>query len=324
MRMARDRGLVIAGSQNTSDVNGEERLPRNEESELSDHERMVTQDNIGKDDDSQRNNGAAGLNVLIENNVRSKRRMSKAERRRVKKNAQEQPAAPSLRNKCDKPAKKVKRGADFRDPAFFIDNDFTSNCEEARRSRLVEAAMQPSTARGSTGTALRLEETMLDIVGDEKSELVQKQRMMRWDKSKRKYVQTTVGQELSGDSKSKKLRLESGQLVKNDKLKLGELYQKWQKKSNRSIGRTGVFDDIDDGKEEKLSGKKKKRGNKASKKDKDEIKTSADIRKEREKKQNMKVKNMKRSERRHFEQKQRSSRKDLGQGGKGKLGNKKR
>ena len=62
-----------------------------------------------------------------------------------------------------------------------------------------------------------MEEAMMDIVGDENDELVRKQRMMRWDKSKRKYVQTTVGEELSGESKSKKTRLENGTLAKNHK-----------------------------------------------------------------------------------------------------------
>ena len=27
-------------------------------------------------------------------------------------------------------------------------------------------------------------------------------------------------------------------------MKLGELYEKWQKKNNKSIGRMGVFDDV--------------------------------------------------------------------------------
>ena len=94
------------------------------------------------------------------------------------------------------------------------------------------------------GTALRIEEAMLDIVGDENDELVQKQRMMRWDKSKRKYIQTTVGAERSGESRSKKLRLESGQIVKSDKLKLGELYEKWQKKTASLWSSTGKPDQL--------------------------------------------------------------------------------
>jgi ATP-dependent RNA helicase DDX54/DBP10 len=238
----------------------------------------------------------------------SRHRLTKVERRRLKKNGDSSlPSQPSVL--CQRNDKKEKK--QFRDPLFFIESEFTSNSEEAQRSRTIEAAMQPSAAssvKGSMGNALRIEEAMLDIVGDEKSELIQKQRMMRWDKAKRKYVQTTVGQELSGDSKSKKMRLESGQLVRNDKAKLGELYEKWQKKTNRSIGRSGVFDDADveyDGTAEPRA-KKKKMGGKASRDEKrDEPKSVKDIKKERAKKQNLKIKNMKKTDRRQLEQQQR-------------------
>jgi len=83
----------------------------------------------------------------------------------------------------------------------------------------MEAAMQPSaasSAKGSTALAFRIEENMLDIVGDENVDLIKRQRMMRWDKCKRKYVQTTVGDELSGESKTKRTRLESGQTLGNN------------------------------------------------------------------------------------------------------------
>jgi hypothetical protein len=61
--------------------------------------------------------------------------------------------------------------------------------------------------------------------------------MMRWDKAKHKYVQTTVGSELSGDSNQEdQIR---GQLVISDKMKLGQLYVK-AKKTNRSVGRVGA------------------------------------------------------------------------------------
>jgi hypothetical protein len=150
-----------------------------------------------------------------------------------------------------------------------------------------------------------LEEAMMDIVGDENDDIVKKQRMMRWDKSKRKYVQTTVGEELSGESKSKKLRTESGQILKSNKLRLGELYQKWQKKTNRSIGRTGVFDDVDRPIDSEFSPKCRKSGKAHPKKEsRDEFKSAVDIKKDRQKKQNLKMKNMKKGDRRLIEHKQ--------------------
>ena len=174
---------------------------------------------------------------------------------------------------------------------------------------------------------------MLDIVGDENVDLVKRQRMMRWDKSKRKYIQTTVGEELSGDSKSKKMRLESGQLVKSDKVKLGELYEKWQKRTNRSIGRVGVFDDMTEDTDPTdhnttwKKGQKSGNNNKKGKVDPDERKSAAAIRKEREAKENMRIKNMKKGDRRQLERKQHeekiaaeNSRKKGSQGKKGASG----
>ena len=174
--------------------------------------------------------------------------------------------------------------------------------------------MQPSastTNKGAIGTALRMEEAMMDIVGDENDELVQKQRMMRWDKSKRKYVQTTVGAELSGESFSKRMKLESGQKVKTDKLKLGEVYEKWQKKTNRSIGRTGVFDDAPTGGDVDVipAGRSGRRGGKSAKKGPtgEKQKTAEEIKKGRDETSNMKMKNMKKGDRRHVEQQNKKS-----------------
>lgn len=309
MRMARDKGstLTVAGSANALDINGDEPIVEDESDNDNEDKPMTVKRRLVP---------LPVVSALLE----SKRRLSKAERKRLKNNPDAAADAPVATQQ--KP-KKQMRGADFRDQAFFMDNDFTSNSEEAIRARKVEAAMQPSSAgavRGSMGHALRIEEAMLDIVGDENDEMIKKQRMMRWDKAKRKYVQTTVGSELSGDSKSKKIRLESGQIVKSDKMKLGELYVKWQKRTNLSVGRNGVFDDEEGaGSSGMESSKRKKKGRGKGARDGggkpapgDEVKTSTVIRKEREKKQNLTVKNMKKGDRRAFERKQKGGGKDKG------------
>lgn len=290
MRMARDKGstLMVAGSSICETANGE--APEKVEDDV--------------DPTANEQSVPAALQSPQVAPTHTKRRLTKAERRRLKKDPS---AAPTARvTSSEAKVNKPKRRSDFRDPTFYIDNDFTSNTEEAQRSRQIEAAMQPSSsssAKGSMGTALRIEETLLDLVGDENEDMVKKQRMMRWDKAKRKYVKTTVGSELSGESKSKKLRLESGQLVKSEKLKLGELYEKWQKKTNRSVGRTGVFDDGDGA---APLPEKKKKCKKSPSRD-DEVKSISTIKKERAKKQNMALKNMKKNERRSIEQKKKES-----------------
>ena len=58
---------------------------------------------------------------------------------------------------------------------------------------------------------------MLDLMGDEREDLIKKQRLMRWDRSKRKYIATTVGQEVghgSSMSKTKRLKTEIGATTK--------------------------------------------------------------------------------------------------------------
>lgn len=199
--------------------------------------------------------------------------------------------------------KKTKnmRGTDFRDKAFYMDT-IASDVAQNERDRHIEAAMQPSSsgATGSMASALRIEEAMLDIVGDENADFVKKQRITRWDKSKRKYVQTTIGMETSNMSKTKKLKLESGQMVKSDKLKLGELYEKWQKKTNKSIGRVGVFDEVDeDPSAPDPSGYARKTAKiKKSKQGEDDgIKTANQIRKKRKEQEKNKIKNMPKKER---------------------------
>ncbi len=296
MKIARDKGgtLVVAGSRSAMAINGELDIPE-------------------IDVENQVDNSA----TLVPNTTPSaavekepKRRLSKAERKELKKNPHFVPDASNAAKKS-----RTKRGADFRDDHNFIVSAVTHDSVAAARSREVEAALQPSASsnsKGSVALAHRIEENMLDIVGDENVDLVKRQRMMRWDKNKRKYVQTTVGEELSGESKSKKIRLESGQLVKSDKAKLGELYEKWQKKTNRSIGRVGVFDDVTVGGEgedtSSVFNKGKTVGGKKAKVENtgDEKKTATAIRKEREKKEHMKLKNMKKGDRRLLERKQRS------------------
>ena len=303
MKMARDKGntLVVAGSHRSLTLNGEEVLEDDDEDGMEDVANPVI----------------ATERPTVDTAPETKRRLSKAERKRLKKNpkATAEAAAKAATTTTKKSKAKDKRGTDFRDTENYMDNDITLNSDAVERSRQIEAAMQPSSSGDTKGlavSALKLEQSMLDIVGDEREDLVKRQRMMRWDKSKRKYVQTTVGDALSGESRSKKVRVESGQLVQSKKIKLGELYEKWQKKTNKSVGRVGVFDDVteDDGGTPGISfakgGSDVKYGDDATNK-----KSSAQIRKERAGKQNMKHKNMKKQDRRRLEKRARTDRKNM-------------
>lgn len=304
MKLARNKGstLIVAGSHNAAVINGDE-TEEGEEGDASNTEILVSETSVRQ--------APRVLSTPANPPPESKRRMSKAERKRLKKN----PYAASVDPTTESGKKtKEKRGSDFRDKDFYMANDVAAPTEASERTRQMEAAMQPSASsgKGLAVSALKLEESMLDIVGDENEDMVKRQRMMRWDKSKRKYVQTTIGSELSGDSKSKKIRLESGQLVNSGKMKLGELYEKWQKKSNKSIGRYGVFDEGDDEDGDRGVSMIKRRTEGAGGKYDDGAKTkkTADqIRKERDQKQNMKIKNMKKDDRRRLERQGRADKK---------------
>jgi ATP-dependent RNA helicase DDX54/DBP10 len=310
LRMARDKGsaLVVAGS---TDVNAS--------SEDQNDETIAAEPQDENDDVATEEpiNQPTPPGPIVDH---SKRRMTKAERRRMKNATKGGGSAGALRSNislscAEKSRKKNMRGTDFRDTTFFIESEATSNPEEMHRQHQIEASMQPSASssiKGIVGNALRLEEAMLDVVGDERDQLVQKQRMMRWDRSKRKYVQTTVGAELSGESRSKRVKLESGQIVKSDKLKLGEIYEKWQKKTNKSVGRHGVFDNPvqDDVSNDMTSqrgrrsigGRVKKTTDKNATVGSEKSKTARSIKMDRERQQDMRLKNMKKSDRRRITQ----------------------
>lgn len=304
MKIARDKSatLIVAGSQDlqTNQFTG---LTTDTEDHRDSNHIRFNKSSI------QVENGNVRDDDLKDIDRGSKIKISKAVRRKMKKNPNERDTSYFTNFQSDKT--KLKRGSDFRDEAYYIDHDSSKDKDTALRSLEIEKAMQPSssTTKDSFSSAMKLEEAILDIVGDENVDLVQQHRINRWDKSKRKYVQTTLGSELSGDSKSKKIRLESGQSVKKDKMKLGDLYEKWQRKTNKSVGRVGVFDDEYTG-----TGQGTRIG-KVENADSHKIKAPVDgernavqIKKQREAEKKMRLKNMKRVDRRRLEGKVRAER----------------
>jgi len=310
MRLAHDKGtvMVVAGSEKALELNGDSNANVSVETgqELQEE----------------------SLKPVIE-----KKRLSKAERKKIKKGSQLASSLSNMDTMNDTKKVKDKRGSDFRDSSFYIDNTSSSNTAEEQRSQTIEAAMQPSASLGKDGlsSALRLEEAMLDIVGDENADMVKNIRVKRWDSKKRKYIQTTLGGETSGMSWSKRMKLESGQIVKSDKAKLGELYEKWQKKTNKSIGRVGVFDDVTDVTDAADAVGYARRTPKAQLKlnqnVKDDLKTATEIKKSRETKKKQQIKNMPKKERAKMFAEKRSAQKEMaakaaakGKGWQGKKG----
>ena len=262
-----------------------------------------------------------------------------AERKRLKNDsgATPPPSSSSSGGKSDPPKERGSRPKiDYRDHAHYIEDAVTYDREGLERSQAVEAAMQPSASSrgqisGASAAAVRLEESALDLIGDEAADMVMKSRMMRWDKSKRKYIQTTVGAELSGESWSKRTKLESGKVVRANKLEPGAIYEKWQKKTKRSVGRVGVFDDVtaegeggfEDSGAAAFTGAG--RDSAAGGKGGDGTRSVSLIRKERAAKKDMMRKNMKKEDRKRLERKDKNEkiemmRKNDGKGFQGKKG----
>ncbi|CAM9169059.1 unnamed protein product, partial [Pylaiella littoralis] len=129
-----------------------------------------------------------------------------------------------------------------RGPGRFADKSFYIGYGTTEASSFVEAALQPrSVEKSADGFAAgRLEEAILDVNPDEAMDMAKKQRLLHWDSRKKKFVKTTLAElsERKGGG-SRKIRTESGVIVKAKNAPQGEIYAKWKRNSNRKVGREG-------------------------------------------------------------------------------------
>ncbi|CAM9456488.1 unnamed protein product, partial [Ectocarpus sp. 12 AP-2014] len=127
-------------------------------------------------------------------------------------------------------------------PGRFADKAFYIGYGTTEASSFVEAALQPRSVEksGDGFAAGRLEEAILDVNPDEAVDMAKKQRLLHWDSRKKKFVKTTLA-ELSERKTggSRKIRTESGVVVKAKNAPQGEIYAKWKRSSNRQVGREG-------------------------------------------------------------------------------------
>lgn len=133
MRIVRDNGsLVVAGSTSSGDPAREASTDDNGEDEDLDNSEEALEDDSNHDNNSMPANTAT-TNVIME----SKRRLSKAERRRAKKNPDPKLAVSAdsfhaTTTTMDGPGtvkrKVVKRGAaNFCDPGYYMANDYSTS-----------------------------------------------------------------------------------------------------------------------------------------------------------------------------------------------------
>eukprot|EP00516_Mucochytrium_quahogii_P000327 CAMPEP_0203745518 /NCGR_PEP_ID=MMETSP0098-20131031/1229_1 /ASSEMBLY_ACC=CAM_ASM_000208 /TAXON_ID=96639 /ORGANISM=" , Strain NY0313808BC1" /LENGTH=865 /DNA_ID=CAMNT_0050633317 /DNA_START=301 /DNA_END=2895 /DNA_ORIENTATION=- len=157
--------------------------------------------------------------------ITSKKRLSKAARKRLKAGKHE-PSVPSA-------AASNKNAKSYKDPAFFIEAmpdgyDHTTEAHMAINKRADDHDITTTT---------RLEDALLDLTPDDEKDIASKQRSYHWDKRKKKYIKATMEEHV----KSKRMKNESGGMI-NIKNR-GEIYEKWQLKTKKRVANQGGEED---------------------------------------------------------------------------------
>ena len=250
-------------------------------------------DTDGRDDDVEHDSiNEEGTNV----DNRSPR-LSIAERRKLKKKGLSQDEMKGILHKKIEANKYISdatsagsTGGDYKDKRFYM-----SYGNENEKERFEEDNLQPQSNLRSheSQSATMLEQAMLDVDPEDAMAMNNKKRMLRWDAKKRKFVKQSL-EEMAGSKRGpKRLRTESGVLIKGSSLPQGEMYEKWKKKSKREINNDSTMggnnDDADDD---------RPRPNfKVNTNVKDELKSAPEIRKSRKQKDKLKLKNMEKDKR---------------------------
>ena len=129
----------------------------------------------------------------------------------------------------------------FRDNDFFLDvTPRGVNHTELGLSTMEDNLGRPMQDHLSLEGALA--EATLDIVEEDGKGISQQRRVRIWDKKKRNYVQVSAS-EVDRARGGKRIKTESGAVVKKDEKAQGETYKKWQQRTHRSISATGSQED---------------------------------------------------------------------------------
>lgn len=192
----------------------------------------------------------------------TKRHLSKAERKRMKKGI--------TLSENDTPVN-VEASTDTENKYQDAEN-YISYMKEG--DRVTENMLGTNSKSSKEGTAFlnnRLEEAILDVNPDEAIKLNDKKRIMHWDSRKKNYIKTTIG-ELRGGGMNR--RNECG--AKVTKSKTGDIYKKWQNKAHKRVGQQGEDEQESSGQLDYRMGKRPRIHANV----KDELKDESSIRKE--------------------------------------------
>jgi len=90
--------------------------------------------------------------------------------------------------------------------------------------------------REKSGGVSNAMDAILDLIPDEKDQILQKRNVLKWDRKKKKFVQTTLGNDINNMKKSKK-RNESGVVI--DENFKPKRYELWKEKTHLNIPMPG-------------------------------------------------------------------------------------
>jgi len=240
-------------------------------------------------------------NSIIEDDMKAESRaprLSIAERRKLKKKGFSQDDMNVVLHKKIEASKYISdatsagstKAGDYKDRRFYM-----SYGNENEKERFEEDNLQPQSNLRSheSQSASMLEQAMLDVDPEDAMAMNNKKRMLRWDAKKRKFVKQSLEEMANSKRGPKRLRTESGVLIKGSSLPQGEMYEKWKKKSKREINNDSAMggnnDDADDD--------RPRPSFKVNTNVKDELKSAHEIRKSRKQKDKVKLKNMEKDKR---------------------------
>ena len=136
-----------------------------------------------------------------------------------------------------KSSKKRSRGDTSRDDAFFISGMPTNS-----KNQFYEDSLSIRKGSEDKSHTSVLEDAVLDMVGDDTEGLLRNRSSMKWDKRKKKYVESNSQ---SGDKGPRKSVInESGAAVYKADRNKKSAYESWSKR-NGKIPKAGTFEDED-------------------------------------------------------------------------------
>lgn len=228
--------------------------------------------------------------VEVEEPSNKKRRLSKADRKKLKKNGGSMSSIAQGMSDIDENIV-LSGGGSKKTAAFMDEKHYMSYGTEDEIATYREDLLQPQQGLRSSEAigAVAIENAMMDIAPDDAMEMNKKKKIMRWDAKKRKFVKQTLEEMSQSKHGAGKIRSESGVMRHSKSSKpQGEMYNDWKKKTRREVSIAGTGD------EDYGQPKPNWRHNR---KVPEELKNAQQIRKAHKEKDNMKLKNMSKEKR---------------------------